>query len=190
MNKTDFCREFSTRNNVTFENGTKICCEVFDFLTECLATESRVYIHGLGTFKKKTTAERKVGDLHNGGALKTIPAKTKVTFEYSPKKPPASQMVPAEEAVKQIIKLYGAEQFMRAMASVVATPEEKKVHICEHCGDTYIPKVGGQKYCSVECRTAHNVQRQVTLRDAAGAIREKNVPISRQGSGKSVTINL
>lgn len=189
MNKVDFCREFSTRNNIAFENATKLCSEVFDFLTECIATENRVYIHGLGTFKKKTTAERRIGDISKG-ETKVIPAKTKITFEYSPKKQPASQMVPAEQAVQTLIKLYGAENFMRAMAQVVAMPEEKKEHTCEHCGDTYIPKVGGQRYCSAECRIAHNVQRAITRRDSMGELAEKNVPINRPGGAKSVTINL
>lgn len=80
MNRTDFYKQFATENNVSQINAKDICIAVFDLLARCINENERVYIKGLGTFKKKIVKERRVGNFHGDEAL-IIPACEKIVFE-------------------------------------------------------------------------------------------------------------
>ena len=80
MNRTDFYKQFSAENDVTQATAKDTCIAVFDLLARCINENDRVYIKGLGTFKKKTVKERRVGNFYGDEAL-VIPACEKIIFE-------------------------------------------------------------------------------------------------------------
>lgn len=82
MNRYEFCRKFAEVNDITISQSTWICESVFDLLSKMIVEEERVYIKGLGTFKKKRYASRRVCDIRNYDSGKTIdvPAQTRIIF--------------------------------------------------------------------------------------------------------------
>lgn len=80
MNRTDFYKMFAAENDAKLGESKETCCAVFDLLARCIKDNDRVYIKGLGTFKKKTLKERRVGNLQGGEAL-VIPASERIIFE-------------------------------------------------------------------------------------------------------------
>lgn len=80
MNRTDFYKLFAAENNVSQMKSKDVCIAVFDLLARCINENERVYIKGLGTFKKKTVKERRVGNFYGDEAL-IIPACEKIVFE-------------------------------------------------------------------------------------------------------------
>lgn len=80
MNRTDFYRQFAAENNISIDRAKDICLAVFDLLSRSINESDRVYIKGLGTFKKRMAKERRAGNL-NGGEAVIIPACEKIVFE-------------------------------------------------------------------------------------------------------------
>lgn len=80
MNRTDFYKQFAEENEVSQVNAKDTCIAVFDLLSRCINENERVYIKGLGTFKKKMVKERRVGNFYGDEAL-VIPASEKIVFE-------------------------------------------------------------------------------------------------------------
>ena len=80
MNRTDFYKMFAAENDVSQMNAKDTCIAVFELLARCINEQDRVYIKGLGTFKKKAFKERQVKNLHGSEAV-IIPAHKKIVFE-------------------------------------------------------------------------------------------------------------
>ena len=82
MNRREFYLAYARENHTSQRYAKQVCSSVLDTLGRCIVNEDRVYIIGLGTFKKKKLKPRKVGNLHGEGAI-TIPEKEKIVFEAS-----------------------------------------------------------------------------------------------------------
>ena len=80
MNRTDFYKLFASENGASQAASKETCIAVFDLLARCVKEHDRVYIKGLGTFRKKILKERRVGNFKGGEAL-VIPASEKIIFE-------------------------------------------------------------------------------------------------------------
>lgn len=80
MNRTDFYKLFAAENGANQAESKETCIAVFDLLSRCIKEHDRVYIKGLGTFRKKPLKERRVGNLQGGEAF-VIPASEKIIFE-------------------------------------------------------------------------------------------------------------
>lgn len=89
MNRTDFYKEFVDFWNERCENkndklnqakSKELCTAVFDYLFCCIKEHDRVYIKGLGSFRKKQTAEHRVGNFHGESPI-IVPAGEKIVFE-------------------------------------------------------------------------------------------------------------
>ena len=80
MNRTDFYRVFAAENGANQAESKETCIAVFDLLARCIKDNDRVYIKGLGTFRKKALKERRVGNINGGGVI-VIPASEKIIFE-------------------------------------------------------------------------------------------------------------
>ena len=83
MNREQFYRLFAKEYDTTLINSRKYCHEVFALLSKCLTemdTTDRIYIKGLGTFKKRHLSARRVGNLNGEGAF-VIPESEKIIFE-------------------------------------------------------------------------------------------------------------
>ncbi len=80
MNRTDFYKMFAAENGISQAESKDICVALFDLLLRCIKEQDRVYLKGLGTFKKKLFKERRVGNFKGGEAI-VIPASEKITFE-------------------------------------------------------------------------------------------------------------
>lgn len=66
MNRHDFSVEYAKRAGITQEASAKTCEEVFDLLFDCIGSNDRVYIKGLGTFTHVTKKPHKVVTLAEG----------------------------------------------------------------------------------------------------------------------------
>ena len=82
MNKTDFCERFAKEAGVKKGVANEMCAAVFDLLAVCIKENDKVYIRGLGTFKKITKKAHRIGDIRNGGSIE-IPATEKVVFKMT-----------------------------------------------------------------------------------------------------------
>ena len=80
MNRTDFFKQFAVENDISQMKAKDTCLAVFDLLSRCINEEERVYIKGLGTFKKRMAKERRVGNFYGDEAV-VIPACEKIVFE-------------------------------------------------------------------------------------------------------------
>ena len=81
MNRTDFYRGFAAEYDTKIGEAKTICLAVFDYLSQCINENDRVYIKGLGTFKKKKTKAHRVGSFANAGETIVIPPQEKIIFE-------------------------------------------------------------------------------------------------------------
>lgn len=82
MNRTDFYKKFAAENDISQEKAKFLCCAMMDLLYRCINEEDRVYIKGLGTFKKKRMNARRVTNI-NGPGMIDIPERDKIVFEIS-----------------------------------------------------------------------------------------------------------
>lgn len=91
MNRADFYKEFveywnsqcdENKDRLNQTKSKEICSAVFDYLASCIKGNDRVYIKGLGTFKKKMYKEHRIGRVTDG-AEAIVPAYEKVVFEMS-----------------------------------------------------------------------------------------------------------
>lgn len=80
MNRTDFYKKLAEETGISQVNAKETCVAVFDLLFRCINEHDRVYIKGLGTFKKKALKERRVGNFFGDEAF-VIPAGEKIVFE-------------------------------------------------------------------------------------------------------------
>lgn len=80
MNRTEFYKMFAAKNGASQSESKATCIAVFNLLAHCIKDNDRVYIKGLGTFRKKIYKERKVGNF-KGGDTMIIPAHEKIVFE-------------------------------------------------------------------------------------------------------------
>lgn len=80
LNRKEFCELYAHTYNAKKGKSKEICENVFDLLSQCIKECDRVYIKGLGTFKKKMTSPRRIGDIVNGGTM-DLPAREKIVFE-------------------------------------------------------------------------------------------------------------
>ena len=81
MNRTDFYRGFAEEYDTKIYEAKDLCFAVFEYLSKCINENDRVYIKGLGTFKKKTTKPHRVGSFANAGETIVIPPQEKIIFE-------------------------------------------------------------------------------------------------------------
>lgn len=79
MNRTEFYRAFADYANIPKYKAKEICFEVFDFLAQCIRENDRVYIMGLGTFKKKHIKARKGFNIQEERFV-DVPSTDKVVF--------------------------------------------------------------------------------------------------------------
>lgn len=93
MNRTEFYRAFADYANIPKYKAKEICFEVFDFLAQCIRENDRVYITGLGTFRKKHVDDRKGYNIPEGRFV-DIPSTDKVVFK------PSAVLLNCEEAVE------------------------------------------------------------------------------------------
>lgn len=89
MTKDDFYGIFGERVGLSARQAKTICDEVFDTLAnviedECLGKQGRVYISGLGAFKGKKFAPKKVGNIKDGEGSIEIPETIRVRFDFLP----------------------------------------------------------------------------------------------------------
>ena len=80
MNRREFWVKYAQVNGISQAKAEVICKTVFDLLADSIATEDRVYIAGLGTFKKKTRKAHRIKDV-NSGEMIELPEKEKIVFE-------------------------------------------------------------------------------------------------------------
>ena len=80
MNREEFYRLFAKEYDTTLIKSRKYCYEVFTLLSKCIREKERVYIKGLGTFKKKKTAAHRIGNLTGEGSM-VIPPSEKIVFD-------------------------------------------------------------------------------------------------------------
>ena len=80
MNRTDFYKMFAAENGANQAESKETCIAVFDLLARCIKEHDRVYIKGLGTFRKKPVKEKRVYNLKGGEAI-LVPASEKIVFE-------------------------------------------------------------------------------------------------------------
>lgn len=66
MNREEFVREFAERQGITIREAREMCYGVFDFLGEKIMSEDRVYIIGLGTFKKQHMKPKRILNVNTG----------------------------------------------------------------------------------------------------------------------------
>lgn len=87
--KRRFLWDFRRKGWLVCKASKDICDEVFDTLAnvieeECLGKQGRVYISGLGTFKGKKFAPKKVGNIKDGEGSIEIPETIRVRFDFLP----------------------------------------------------------------------------------------------------------
>ena len=82
MNRADFYKRYSEENRLPMTKTKQICDSVFSLLARSILDEERVYIIGLGTFKKKIRKARQVWDI-NTGKVMDLPDIEKIVFKLS-----------------------------------------------------------------------------------------------------------
>lgn len=80
MNRREFWVKYAQENGMSQAKAEQICKSVFDLLAESIVAEDRVYIAGLGTFKKKKIKAHRIKDV-NSGEMIELPEKEKIVFE-------------------------------------------------------------------------------------------------------------
>lgn len=80
MNRTDFYKRFADEYDKSQKFSKETCIAVFGLLSRCIDENDRVYIKGLGTFKKKAYKEHKIANPHSGEPM-IIPAGERIVFE-------------------------------------------------------------------------------------------------------------
>ena len=82
MNRREFWVKYAQENGISQAKAERICKSVFDLLAKSIATEDRVYIAGLGTFKKKKIKAHRIQDVRTREFIE-VPEKEKIIFEAS-----------------------------------------------------------------------------------------------------------
>ena len=82
MNRREFWIQYARKNGISQAKAKQICKSVFELLAESIVAEDRVYISGLGTFKKKTIKSHRIKDVNTGEMIE-LPEKEKIVFEIT-----------------------------------------------------------------------------------------------------------
>lgn len=82
MNRREFWVKYAQENGISQAKAEQICKSVFGLLAESIVTEDRVYIAGLGTFKKKKIKSHRIQDVRTREFIE-VPEKEKIIFEAS-----------------------------------------------------------------------------------------------------------
>ena len=82
MNRREFWIKYAHEYGVSQEKAEQICKSVFNLLAETIVVEDRLYVSGLGTFKKKKLKGRRMRDVNTGEIIE-IPEKEKIVFEMT-----------------------------------------------------------------------------------------------------------
>ena len=80
MNKTEFARSFAEAYDAKIGESYATCSAMFNHLAKCIRENDRVYIKGLGTFKKKKHKGFTTKDISTGNTIE-IPDRDKIVFE-------------------------------------------------------------------------------------------------------------
>lgn len=84
MNRPEFLQAFADERAKSLRikkyQAKDICKAVLDFLAEKIESEDRVYLYGLGTFKKVTKSAHRIGDVNNPGKTMIVPERTRTVF--------------------------------------------------------------------------------------------------------------
>lgn len=84
MTRSEFSLAYAKKMGISNRKAKIICESVMEFLADTIKEEDRIVFEGFGTFKKRVTTPRRIGDLFTG-EIKTLPSKTKMYFEPSRK---------------------------------------------------------------------------------------------------------
>ena len=82
MTREEFVRAYAERYETTIRASREACYNVFEFLSEKIATEPKVYIIGLGTFKKRKYKAKRIRNV-NTGEYSMVPETEKIVFVAS-----------------------------------------------------------------------------------------------------------
>lgn len=82
MTREEFVRAYAERYETTIRASREACYNVFEFLSEKIATEPKVYIIGLGTFKKQKYKARRIRNVNTGEDC-IVPETEKIVFMAS-----------------------------------------------------------------------------------------------------------
>ena len=82
MNREEFCRAYAEEYGTTLKYAREACSTAFDFLARKILEEDRVYILGLGTFKRQQTAPHRIWNV-NKKEYTVTPGSEKVVFKPS-----------------------------------------------------------------------------------------------------------
>ena len=82
MNRREFWIKYAQENDISQVKAEKICKSVFALLADSIVAEDRVYIAGLGTFKKKKIKAHRIKDV-NSGEMIELPEREKIVFEIT-----------------------------------------------------------------------------------------------------------
>lgn len=209
MNRHDFSVEYAKRAGITQEASAKTCEEVFDLLFDCIGSNDRVYIKGLGTFTHVTKKPHKVGDFGRGTI--TIPEREGIKFlpyQGATESPPDPMANPAttvpttaynndtvavSQAIASSITELGVPEFIKRLGVMTAatkndiysiarreTTRNTKL-ICPCCGKEFYKRFSHQRFCSGQCRE-ENARRARTEFSA--------YEHDHGAGGRNVTINL
>lgn len=209
MNRHDFSVEYAKRAGITQEASAKTCEEVFDLLFDCIGSNDRVYIKGLGTFTHVTKKPRRVGNF--GGGIITIPEREDIKFlpyQGATDAPPDPMASPASttpaptfdndaaavsQAIVTSITELGVPEFVKRLGVMTAatkndiysiarreTTRNTKL-ICPCCGKEFYKRFSHQRFCSGKCRE-ENARRARTEFSA--------YEHDHGAGGRNVTINL
>ena len=181
MNRTDLIRKYAAKHNVPKQYAAEICESVLSLIASGIATDKRVTLLGLGTFKKVQIAPKRIGNI-NGVGTTELPSRTKVVFDFSPSTknrvvPVAPNCAMGVESMREALMCATSpmEAYRLFMNYVDATSgrsnaKQYQPKICEQCGRPYNPTTGSQRYCSGECRQSHSlVNAPVNLANRLGA---------------------
>lgn len=58
MNRREFVEAYAKKYHRTKTLSKAVCKEIFEFLHECIVENERIYLKGLGTFKRKIQKQR------------------------------------------------------------------------------------------------------------------------------------
>lgn len=210
MNRHDFSVEYAKRAGITQAASAKTCEEVFDLLFDCIGSNDRVYIKGLGTFTHVTKKSRRVGNFSEGepiviperdnikflpyqGATDIPPDPMATTFAADSTTTVATDTAALSQAIATSISELGVPEFMKRLGVMTAATKNDIYSIarrettrntkltCPCCGKEFYKRFSHQRFCSGKCRE-ENARRARTEFSA--------YEHDHGAGGRNVTINL
>lgn len=177
MNRHDFSIEYVKRTGVTQEASAKTCKEIFDLLFDCIGSNDRVYIKGLGTFTHVAKKQRRVGNFHSSEPI-NVPEKEDIKFipfQGSSDVPPdpmanlttttsITNITSLPNAIAASISKLGVPEFIKRLGVMteatkndinsIARRETTRITklTCPCCGKEFYKRFAHQRFCSGRCR--------------------------------------